>query len=326
MPQVWDRDVLALGCGSGGWSSWLAESGARVVAVDLSENQLERDCDGIGDPRPRLRVVRADGEALPFRRRSFDIVFSHRGAARWGNPRAVVPQLARVLRPGGHLVFNVSTPWPQGSHLSYGEWVRILGAHDLVVEDPIELQGARRLHGNISRARKRKATPVAPGELVIRQCAAADVRVLDRHMRSGEAHRRRFAEQERGDASYVIAWIRDRPVGHLNLRWCGFDDPAVRVFAPCPELSSIGVTVAMRNRGIGEMLVRHAEGLIRERGFALAALDVELPNTSAMRLYERLGYVDWGRGSVNGSWTQLGDDGEPILYHTVLTVMTKRLE
>ena len=35
------RDVLDLGCGTGRHTAWMAETGARVTAVDFSENMLE---------------------------------------------------------------------------------------------------------------------------------------------------------------------------------------------------------------------------------------------------------------------------------------------
>lgn len=39
--DVRGRDVLDLGCGTGRHTAWLAESGARVTAVDFSEGMLE---------------------------------------------------------------------------------------------------------------------------------------------------------------------------------------------------------------------------------------------------------------------------------------------
>ena len=35
------RDVLDLSCGTGRHTAWMAETGARVTAVDFSENMLE---------------------------------------------------------------------------------------------------------------------------------------------------------------------------------------------------------------------------------------------------------------------------------------------
>ena len=41
--DVRGRDVLDLGCGTGRHTAWMAETGARVTAVDFSENMLARD-------------------------------------------------------------------------------------------------------------------------------------------------------------------------------------------------------------------------------------------------------------------------------------------
>ncbi len=105
------RDVLEVACGAARWSIALARRGARSVGIDLSPSQLRSARALRGRARVRLPLVRGNVEALPFRDRSFDLVFSDWGAFTFADPERVVPECARVLRPGGRLVFAAANPW-----------------------------------------------------------------------------------------------------------------------------------------------------------------------------------------------------------------------
>jgi SAM-dependent methyltransferase len=160
--------VLELGCGGGQWSMFLTDAGARPVGLDLSEQQLGTARRLMRAPYP---LVQGDGEMLPFRDASVDIVLSDHGAMIWADPYKTVPEVARVLRPGGRLAFNAGTPWvcvsdaggdapPSdrllnpyfGLHrvdegdgaatfvLGYGDWVRLFRRNGFDVEDYIELR------------------------------------------------------------------------------------------------------------------------------------------------------------------------------------------
>jgi SAM-dependent methyltransferase len=105
LPPVDGRDVVELGCGTAYWSAWLARRGARVVGLDNSARQLETARDlqrahGLAFP-----LVHGDAERVPFRDASFDLVLSEYGASIWCDPFRWIPEAARLLRPGGELVF-----------------------------------------------------------------------------------------------------------------------------------------------------------------------------------------------------------------------------
>ena len=98
-------DVVELGCGTAYFSAWLARRGARSVGVDLTAAQLDtaRRCQqrfGVDFP-----LVEADGASVPLRDASFDLVVSEYGASVWCDPQRWVHEAARLLRPGGRLVF-----------------------------------------------------------------------------------------------------------------------------------------------------------------------------------------------------------------------------
>lgn len=105
LPEVDGRDVVELGCGTAYVSGWLARRGARVVGLDNSSRQL-RTASMLQEEFGLLfPLVHADGEALPFRDGSFDLAISEHGVGLWCDPYAWIPECARVLRPGGRLLF-----------------------------------------------------------------------------------------------------------------------------------------------------------------------------------------------------------------------------
>jgi SAM-dependent methyltransferase len=163
-------DVVELGCGTAFFSASLARAGARPVGVDLTPAQLAtaRRCQqefGV-----EFDLVEASAEDVPLPDGSFDLVVSEHGAGVWCEPNAWVAESARLLRPGGRLVFLVNsvlsalcvpaeggvasdrllrglrdlTPveWPGGGvefHPSHGEWIEVLRRHGFVVEQLREL-------------------------------------------------------------------------------------------------------------------------------------------------------------------------------------------
>jgi ubiquinone/menaquinone biosynthesis C-methylase UbiE len=104
--EVRGRDVLELGCGAAQWSIALAGDGARSVGIDLSAKQLRH----ARRAARALPLVQGSAEELPFADRAFDVVFCDHGAMGFADPDRTVPEVSRVLRPGGRLVFAVVSP------------------------------------------------------------------------------------------------------------------------------------------------------------------------------------------------------------------------
>jgi SAM-dependent methyltransferase len=105
IPDVAGRDVVELGCGTGYWSAWLMRRGARVVGLDNSAMQLATAQMLQREHHLAFPLVHADAEHAPFRDASFDLAISEYGAAIWCDPYRWIPEAARVLRPGGELIF-----------------------------------------------------------------------------------------------------------------------------------------------------------------------------------------------------------------------------
>jgi ribosomal protein S18 acetylase RimI-like enzyme len=88
-------------------------------------------------------------------------------------------------------------------------------------------------------------------------------------------------------------------------------------------LWQLSVHGALHSCGIGTILIRAAEQRIRARGLHRAELGVEECNPRARALYERLGYVAYGREP--DSWDEQAADGSVTRYETVCTLMRKEL-
>jgi SAM-dependent methyltransferase len=100
--------VLEAGCGPGALTSWLADNGATVTAVDVSQEMARLASERLGD---RARVLLADlAEPLPFGDASFDLVVASlvlHYLADWSAPLA---EFRRVLAPDGAVTFSTHHP------------------------------------------------------------------------------------------------------------------------------------------------------------------------------------------------------------------------
>ncbi|WP_449657211.1 glycine/sarcosine N-methyltransferase [Streptomyces hazeniae] len=101
--------VLDLGSGFGGSARHLAtEFGCRVLALNLSEveNARHRALNAERGLDDRIDVVDGSFEAIPFEDASVDVVWSQDAFLHSGNRLRVLQEAARVLRPGGQLIFT----------------------------------------------------------------------------------------------------------------------------------------------------------------------------------------------------------------------------
>jgi len=184
--DVAGKDVLELGCGAAQWSILLTGLGARVVALDNSERQLEHARRAMQAAGLDFPLVHASAEAVPLPDASFDVVFADHGANRFTDPYRWVPEAARLLRPGGLLAFSGGTPWEYlcwddeadtvgqilrrdyfGLHrieegegyvqfeLPYGHWIALFRRCELAVE---ELREIRPPEGAVSTYRTAEET------------------------------------------------------------------------------------------------------------------------------------------------------------------------
>jgi SAM-dependent methyltransferase len=174
LPEEIDgRDAIELGCGTGYVSAWLARRGARPVGIDNSARQLETARAFQREFGIEFPLLHGDAERVPYPDESFDLAISEYGASIWCDPYAWIPEAARLLRPGGELVFMVNSiftilcghddetipagdrllrplfgmhrvEWPGEDsvefHLPPGKMIALLGDCDLEVTELIEVR------------------------------------------------------------------------------------------------------------------------------------------------------------------------------------------
>jgi SAM-dependent methyltransferase len=165
------KDTIELGCGTAYVSAWLARRGARPVGIDNSAEQLATAGRLQAEHGLEFPLVHGNAEELPWPDGSFDLAISEYGASIWADPRRWVPEAARVLRPGGRLIFLVNglilmlampdaqraatnellrplrglhrLDWTDDQsvnfHLSHGDWIELLRANGFEIERLAEL-------------------------------------------------------------------------------------------------------------------------------------------------------------------------------------------
>jgi SAM-dependent methyltransferase len=109
VPDVDGERVLDAGCGHGRYAAWLVERGADVLAVDRNPEMLDHARRRLGD---RAEVRRGDITA-PIEAAEageFDGVVCGLSLHYVEDWREAFREFARVLRPGGFLVFSAQHP------------------------------------------------------------------------------------------------------------------------------------------------------------------------------------------------------------------------
>jgi SAM-dependent methyltransferase len=146
--------------------------GARPVGVDITPAQLATARAMQAKHGIEFSLIEASAEDVPLPDASFDLAISEYGASIWADPYLWIPEAARLLRPGGELVFLVNGvlsmlcaqdeeippttglrrpyfgmhrfEWPDDVsvefHLGYGDWIRLFRDTGFEVLDLIELQ------------------------------------------------------------------------------------------------------------------------------------------------------------------------------------------
>lgn len=126
-------------------------------------------------------------------------------------------------------------------------------------------------------------------------CREKDVSLIEqREPPAPGLARHYFASQERGDSTYLVAWVDGVPAGTGEIALTG------RV-----ELRNLHVDDQFRERGVGTATIAAAESITSS---GMLSVGVGLENHAARRLYERLGFVASGELETT-TYSYVGADG-----------------
>ena len=143
------------------------------MGVDLTQAQLDKAHGFQREFGLEFPLLQASAEAVPLPDATFDVALSEYGASLWCDPDLWIAEAARLLRPGGELVFLTNgtllmlctgedeepagdelvrdyfgmkrCEWPQLDeavefHLGYGSWIRLLRRNGFEALDLVEVQ------------------------------------------------------------------------------------------------------------------------------------------------------------------------------------------
>lgn len=99
--------LLEIGCGIGTDLVRFARGGARAIGIDVSETAMRLAKQNLAAHGHAARVAVADGTVLPFADSTFDAVYAHGMLQYAAEPRRIVEEAQRVLKPGGTAIFMV---------------------------------------------------------------------------------------------------------------------------------------------------------------------------------------------------------------------------
>jgi ubiquinone/menaquinone biosynthesis C-methylase UbiE len=111
MGEVTDRAVLEIGCGDGHLAVKLAQMGANVSAIDASTAMVSAARERAGAHGADINIMLGEAQELPFPDEAFDLVVAVTILCFVEHASPVFKEIARVLKPGGHLVIGELGRW-----------------------------------------------------------------------------------------------------------------------------------------------------------------------------------------------------------------------
>ena len=128
IPNLKNKKVLMLGCGTGEESKLLETFGAslnQLTGIDLSSKSIEIAKRSYQD----IEFVVGDMNELPFESESFDFVYSSLAIHYSATPEMAYKEVYRVLKPNGLFLFSIGHPlrWASEEKNIDEEPIRVIG-------------------------------------------------------------------------------------------------------------------------------------------------------------------------------------------------------
>lgn len=105
--SVKGKKILEVGAGMGGDSVYLAKKGASVSVLDFTSEALDLIQKNAKAEKVSIEIIRADARKMPMNDNAYDIIFHQGLLEHFKNPREILDEQMRVLKPGGILLIDV---------------------------------------------------------------------------------------------------------------------------------------------------------------------------------------------------------------------------
>ncbi len=145
------KRVLEVSCGAGGGASYITRTLGPASYTGLDLNPASIDKCRARHHVPGLDFVQGDAQDLPFPDGSFDAVINVEASHQYPNVPGFLDEVARVLCPGGHLLYTDSRRAPV-----IAEWEAVLATAPLrkVSESNITNEAKRGVAANTRRTQE----------------------------------------------------------------------------------------------------------------------------------------------------------------------------
>jgi ubiquinone/menaquinone biosynthesis C-methylase UbiE len=102
-----NKKVLDVGCGTGFLCEFIVNQhpslALDITGIDLQHELLEQAIQRAESDQLSIKYIQGDAHKLPFRDNTFDYLVSHTLIKWVDNPREIVQEMNRVLKPGGRI-------------------------------------------------------------------------------------------------------------------------------------------------------------------------------------------------------------------------------
>jgi ubiquinone/menaquinone biosynthesis C-methylase UbiE len=129
--------AIDIGCGPGHVTNMMAQSGAKVVGVDLSPEMVKQ----ARSLYSSLTFQEANAERLPFEDDTFDVALINFAIHHFARPQVACAEIRRILKPQGRFVFGA--PKDQFGFAAFIEAVNTHHTLDNLPHGPIYLDAEK---------------------------------------------------------------------------------------------------------------------------------------------------------------------------------------
>jgi ubiquinone/menaquinone biosynthesis C-methylase UbiE len=116
------KKVLDSGCGTGFYSLWLSEKGAKVLGVDSSQEMIKVAKEKASSKNLDVRFLIGDVTRLKMKDAAFDVVLSTLVLTEVKELGKAISEFVRVAKKGGDIIISIQHPLLTG-----GDWERESG-------------------------------------------------------------------------------------------------------------------------------------------------------------------------------------------------------